>query len=202
MNQRGDMKKQIRVLIVDDHFMVRMGLATAINLDAGMKALPEAGSGRQALEFYREHLPDVVLMDLRLPGMNGIETTTLLRGEFPSAKVIIISSYDCIEDVYRALQAGAVCFLPKTVSRRELLHAIRAVHSGERYLPAGVAAQLAEWIQTPEISKRELEVLQFIAKDRSNKEIASRLFIAGITVKNHVTIILRKLNAVDRTHAR
>src|SRR5687768_17368670 len=103
--------------------MVRMGLATAINLDPAMDALPEAASGQQALELYRKHLPDVVLMDLRLPGINGIETTALLRSQFPEAKVIIISSYDCVEDVYRALQAGAVSFLPKAVSRAELLQA-------------------------------------------------------------------------------
>jgi two-component system NarL family response regulator len=195
------MKKAIRILIVDDHFVVRMGLASSINMEADMSAIADASTGAQALKLYRKHTPDIVLMDLRLPDMTGIETTTAICKDFPEAKIIVISTYDGDEDIYRALQAGARSYLCKNVSREELLQTIRAVHTGQRYLPPPMAARLAERVHRPELSARELEVLQLIVKGMPNKEIAGHLSITEFTVKLHVGNILTKLNVADRTQA-
>jgi DNA-binding NarL/FixJ family response regulator len=195
------MKKNIRVLIVDDHFVVRMGLASSINMETDMSAVAEASTAAQAIKFYRKHEPDIVLMDLRLPDMTGIDATIALCKEFPTAKIIVVSTYEGDEDVYRALQAGARSYLSKNVSREELLRTIRAVHAGEHYLPAPMAARLAERMHRPELSTRELEVLKLIVKGMPNKEIASVLEITEFTVKLHVGNVLTKLNVVDRTQA-
>ena len=195
------MKKKIRILVVDDHFVVRMGLIGSINMESDMTVVAEASTGSQAIELYRKHAPHIVLMDLRLPGMNGIEATAALRNVFPDAKIIILSTYEGDEDVYRAMQAGARSYLSKNVLRDELLLAIRNVQNGQRYLPHPVAARLAERLQRPELSPRELEVLQLIVKGQSNKEIATTLAISEVTVKLHVSNVLTKLNVADRTHA-
>jgi len=195
------MNKKIRILIVDDHYLLRIGLATSVNSEADMGIVAEAGTGAQAVELYRKHRPDLVLMDLRLPDMDGVETTKAIVGEFKDAKVVMISSYEGHDDIYRALQAGARSYLPKGTSRSELLQAIRAVHAGENYLPPAVAARVVERMRAPELSARESEVLEFVVKGRTNKEIAQALNITEITVKNHVSGILSKLNASDRTQA-
>jgi DNA-binding NarL/FixJ family response regulator len=195
------MNKKTRILIVDDHFLLRIGLATSLNSEPDLVVVAEAGTGAQALELHRKHRPDVVLMDLRLPDMGGDEAAAALCGEFPAAKVIMISSFDGQDDIYRSLQAGARSYLPKSVMREELLRAIRAVHAGENYLPPTVAARLVQRLQAPALSSRESEVLKLVVDGRTNKEIAQALAITEITVKNHVSSILTKLNASDRTQA-
>lgn len=195
------MKKKIRLLIVDDHFVVRMGLVTSINMEPDLAAVAEASTAAEAVKLYQKHAPDVVLMDVRLPGTNGIDATADLCQQFPEAKVIVISTYEGDEDIYRALQAGARSYLSKNVSREELLHTIRAVHQGQHYLPEPVAARLAERVHKQELSTRELEVLKLIVKGLPNKEIASVLSISEFTVKLHVGNVLTKLHATDRTQA-
>jgi len=193
--------KKIRVMIVDDHFVMRIGFKTTINMQADMHVVAEASTGSEALEVYRKHLPDVVLMDLRLPGMSGFEVIATLAKEFPQAQMIAISTYEGEEDIYRALQLGARTYLTKSVLEKELTDAIRAVHAGGNYVPPLVAARLAERTHHPELSAREIEVLQQVVKGRSNKEVAGLLSIAEATVKLHVGNILTKLGVQDRTQA-
>lgn len=195
------MNKKIRILIVDDHSLMRVGLATSINVEPDMAVIAEAGSGAQALEVYREHKPDVVLMDLRLPGANGDEVTVQLKREFPDARVIILSSFEGHDNIYRCVQAGARSYLAKSGSLTELLQAIRTVYKGQTYLPPDIAARLMERMQMPELSARELEVLSLLVKGLSNKEIAAKLFVAETTVKDHVSKLLLKLHVNDRTQA-
>lgn len=197
------MKKnpKISILVVDDHFVVRAGLSGSINAEPDLAVRAEASSGRQAIELFRQHKPDIVLMDLRLPDMTGVEVTRAIRQEFPAARIIILSTYDGVEDVYRALQAGAVSYLLKSDQRDELLKAIRAVHAGERHVTPAIAMRLAERVNYIDLSARELEVLRSIADGMSNKEIASALSITEVTVKLHVRSILSKLQVNDRTQA-
>jgi DNA-binding NarL/FixJ family response regulator len=195
------MKKKIQVLIVDDHFLVRIGLANSLNVESDMACVAEARTGAEAIKLYREHQPDIVLMDLRLPDMNGVDTTVKLRSEFPDATVIVISTFDGEEDIYRALQAGARSYVPKDVSRDELLQIIRTVHGGKHSLPAAVAARLAQRMQRRELTERECEVLRRVVEGMTNKQIATTLNITEVTVKLHVSNILTKLGAQDRTHA-
>lgn len=194
-------KKKIRIMVVDDHFVVRMGLTGSINLEPDMAVEAEAANGSQAIEQYRKHRPDIVLMDLILPGVSGVEATRAICKEFSGASVIMLSTHDGEEDIYRSIQAGARAYLLKTVAREDLLQAIRAVFSGERCISPTVGARLAERMTRAELTPRELEVLQLIAKGRSNKEIGSALGIVEVTVKLHVGHILTKLNANDRTQA-
>lgn len=197
------MKKnaKISILVVDDHFVVRAGLSGSINAEPDLIVRFEASTGRQAVELYREHKPDIVLMDLRLPDMTGTEATRTIRQEFPAAKIIMLSTYDGVEDVYRALQAGAASYLLKSTQRDELLKAIRAVHAGERYVTPAIAAKLAERVSYTDLSSREMDVLRGIADGKSNKEIAAALSITEVTVKLHVRSILSKLQVNDRTQA-
>jgi two-component system NarL family response regulator len=195
------MTKKIRILIVDDHFLLRIGLATSINAEPDMIIVAEAAAGAQTIDLYRRHNPDLVLLDLRLPDMDGVAVTNAIREDFPEAKVIMISSYDGQDDIYRSVQAGAKSYLPKSVLRDELLRAIRAVHGGENYLPASIAASLMERMRAPELSPRETEVLGMLVEGLTNKEIANALSLSEITVKNHVSSILEKLRASDRTQA-
>jgi DNA-binding NarL/FixJ family response regulator len=195
------MTKKIQVLIVDDHFLLRTGLANSLNAENDMACVAEARTGAEAIELYRKHLPDLVLMDLRLPDMNGLDATMKICSEFPKAMVIVISTFDGEEDIYRALQAGARSFVPKNISRDELLQTVRTVHEGKHSLPASVAARLAQRIQRRELSERELEVLRLVVDGLTNKQIAVALHIAEATVKLHVSNILTKLDAQDRTHA-
>jgi two-component system NarL family response regulator len=195
------MKKKIRILVVDDHFTVRMGLTGSINLEADLVVEAEASNGSQAIETFRKLRPDIVLMDLTLPGLSGIEATAAICKEFPEAAIIMLSTHDAEEDIYRSLQAGARTYLLKTAARDELMDAIRKVHAGERAISPAVGARLAERMTRAELTTRELEVLKLIAKGRSNKEIGSELNIAEVTVKLHVGHLLTKLNANDRTQA-
>lgn len=193
--------KHIRILVVDDHFMVRMGLAASLNIEADLQVVAEAGNGKDALAFYREHRPEVVLMDLRLPGMSGAETTAAILEEFPDAAVLMLSTHSGEEEIYRALQAGARGYVLKSVLREELLRAIREVYAGRKYLDASVGALLAERLSHRPLTSRELEVLRMVAKGLGNKEIAAVLNIAEVTVKLHVSHVLEKLHAKDRTQA-
>lgn len=194
-------KKKIRVMVVDDHFVVRMGLCGSINMEPDMEVVAEASTGDRALSLYREHQPDIVLMDLRLPDTDGITACRMICEEFPKAAVVMLSTHDAEEEIYRAFQAGAQAYLLKTVQREELLRALRSVHAGERCIPAEIGARLAERMSHPELTAREVEVLTLIAKGRSNKEIGAELSIAEVTVKLHVGHILSKLGASDRTQA-
>jgi two-component system NarL family response regulator len=194
-------KKKIRVMVVDDHFVVRIGLCGSINMEPDMEVVAEASTGDRAPSLYREHQPDIVLMDLRLPDTDGITACKMICEEFPKAAVVMLSTHDAEEEIYRAFQAGAQAYLLKTVQREELLRALRSVHAGERCIPAEIGARLAERMSHPELTAREVEVLTLIAKGRSNKEIGAELSIAEVTVKLHVGHILSKLGASDRTQA-
>lgn len=192
---------KLRILIADDHALVRLGLRTSIEMEADFNVVAEAGTGEQAIVDYRKHRPDVALIDLRLPGLDGIQTTAALCREFPDAKVLVISTFKGGDDILRAMQAGAKTYLPKSVQREELISAIRAISSGDTYLPNIVANRLAERLRRPNLTVRELEVLRLITAGNSNKEIASALSLEVGTVKLHVGKILEKLHARDRTEA-
>lgn len=194
-------KKKIRLLIVDDHPAFRMGLVALVQSQPDLEVAAEAGDGQQAVELFRKLKPDVTLMDLRLPGMSGVEAILAIRKEFPDARVIVITTYDWDEDVYRAIQSGAKSYLLKDMTQEEIAGTIRAVHAGENKLPPNVAGRLAERLQREELTQREQEVLQFLTKGRSNKEIASDLNISEDTVKYHLKTLFTKLGVQDRTEA-
>jgi DNA-binding NarL/FixJ family response regulator len=193
--------KSIRILVVDDHFMVRIGLSGSLNEEPDMEVVGEAGNSHAALEAYRQLHPTLVLMDLRLPGVSGVETTAAIVREFPDARVLMLSTHSGEEEVYRSLQAGARGYVLKTVMREELLRAIREVSEDRRYLDPHVAPLLAERMSHRSLTSRELEVLRMVAKGLGNKEIASALSIAEVTVKLHVSHVMEKLNVRDRTEA-
>jgi two-component system NarL family response regulator len=195
------MKEKIRIMVVDDHFVVRMGLVGSINIEADMTVAVEASTGQQAIANFRQHHPDIVLMDLKLPGLSGVETTSVICKEFPDAAIIMLSTHDREEDIYQSLQAGARTYLLKTAAREELIQAIRAVHAGMRHVSPAIGARLAERMSHAELTSRELEVLKLIATGKSNKEIGNALQIAEVTVKLHVGRILAKLRVNDRTQA-
>jgi two-component system NarL family response regulator len=192
---------RIRILVVDDHFVVRMGLVAAINMEDDMVVAAEASDAQQAIELYRQHRPDIVLTDLRMPDVDGVATTQLLCGETPPARVIVFSSFGGDENVRRALAAGAHGYVIKSGPHAELVAAIRSVYAGKFYLPPALAADLAQHVSRPGLSKEELEVLRLIVGGRSNKEIADVLNVSEITVKRRVGHILQKLGASDRTQA-
>lgn len=191
----------IRILIADDHAVVREGLAAMIARRADMQVVAEAENGRQAVELARRHRPDVILMDLRLPELSGVAAIRQITAEVPAARVIVLTTFDGDEDIYRALQAGAKAYLLKDTPREALLEAIRAVHAGHKRIPSEVAAKLAERLLAPELSARELDVLRLIVAGRSNKEIGAALGISEGTVKVHVNSLLGKLGVADRTQA-
>jgi len=190
----------IRILVVDDHALLRKGLAAAINAEPDMKLVAEATNGEEAVEKFRIHRPDITLMDIQMPGLNGIEAMTRILGEFPEARIIVLTTYNGDAQVLRALRAGARAYLLKGHDR-ELVETVHAVHEGRKRIPPEVAAELAEHATDDELSSREIEVLQLIAAGNSNKEIADRLFVAEATIKSRVTNILSKLGASDRAHA-
>jgi two-component system NarL family response regulator len=193
--------RPIRIVIVDDHQAFRMGLVAIIEELGDMKVVAEASDGIEACALCRQHRPDVVLMDLRIPSLSGVEATLAITKELPNCRVIVITTYDGDEDIYRALQSGAQAYLLKDMSREELVEAIRAVHAGEYRLPANVAGRLAERMRRPEITPREIEALKLIVKGKSNKEIASSLSITEETVKGHLKNLFAKLRVNDRTQA-
>jgi len=191
----------IKVLSVDDHALLREGIAALVNAESDMKLVAEASNGQDAIEKFRMHRPDVTLMDLQMPAMNGIEAIIGIRSEFHGARIIVLTTYAGDVQVLRALKAGAQGYLLKGHVRRELLDTIRAVHAGQKRIPPEVAAQLAEHAAEDDLTSREIDVLRLIATGNANKAIASQLSIAEDTVKSHVTNILAKLGANDRTHA-
>ena len=195
------MADKLKVMLVDDHYLVRMGLASIMALEPDMVVCAEAANGEQARAMYRTHRPDVTLMDVRLPDISGIETLTAIRGEFPDARIVMISTYVCDEEIYGALQAGAMAYLVKSVHRDELMRAIRKAALGQRHIPAEVAARLAERVTRTQLSSRETEVLRLLVSGRRNREVANALDITEGTVKLHVSSILGKLGAEDRTEA-
>ena len=194
-------QKSIRLLTVDDHALLRKGIRALIGTESDMQLVAEASNGREALHEFRTHRPDVTLMDLQMPHMNGVEAIIAIRGEFPDARIIVLSTYSGDVGVVRALKAGARGYLLKANVNKELLATIRAVHAGQKCIPADVASSLAEHTGEDELSEREIEVLRLIAAGNANKEIAAQLGLAEDTVKRHVTNILSKLRANDRTHA-
>jgi len=191
----------IRVVLVDDHPVVRFGLAAIIGLQPDMAVVAEAGSGEEACSICARHPADVVLMDLRLPGLSGVEAIRAIRKERPKLRFIVLTTYDGDEDIHKALEAGAQAYILKGMSHNELVNAIRTVHSGLKYIPASVSKSLAERPPHSELSARELEVLELIVKGHSNREIGEALGISEATVKWHVNIILSRLNVSDRTQA-
>jgi two-component system NarL family response regulator len=195
------MSDKIRILVAEDHLVARVGVSTIVNMQPDMTVVAEASNGLQAVELFRKHRPDVTLLDLRMPGMGGVEAATAIRAEFPTARMIALTTYGGDEDIRRALAAGVLAYLTKDVLHDELLKAIRAVHAGQTYLPAAVAAALAAQLPRPDLSAREVQVLELIVRGLANKQIAYTLNIAEHTVKNHVKNILSKLGAQDRTQA-
>ncbi len=191
----------IRVLVVDDHFVVRSGVATSLSMEKDFEVVAEADCHEQALAAFRHHRPDVVLMDLRLQGVNGIESTAILCREAGSARVLMFTTFEGDDYIYRAMQAGARGYLLKSAPREELIGAIRSVAEGGRYIPPAMAHRLADRVAGPDLSARELEVLRFISQGRSNKEIASALGISDETVKRHASNLFAKLAVSDRAQA-
>jgi two-component system NarL family response regulator len=195
------MNDKIRILVAEDHLVARVGVSTIVNMQPDMTVVAEASNGHQAVELFRQHRPDVTLLDMRMPGMGGVEAATAIRAEFPNARMIALTTYGGDEDIRRALAAGVLAYLTKDVLHDELLKAIRAVNEGHTYLPAAVAAALAAQLPRPDLSAREVQVLELIVQGLPNKQIAYTLNIAEHTVKNHVKNILSKLGVQDRTQA-
>jgi DNA-binding NarL/FixJ family response regulator len=191
----------IRVLAVDDHPLLREGISALVSNQSDMELVAEAADGREAIDQFRKHLPDITLMDLQMPEMNGIDAIGAIRGEFPEARIIVLTTYAGDVQVLRALKAGARGYLLKGLLRKELLETIRAVHAGQRRMPPEVAAEIAEHATDDILTSREVDVLRLIAGGNANKEIAVQLSITEETVKGHVKNILAKLGANDRTHA-
>lgn len=191
----------IRVLCVDDHPLVRKGIASILANEADLRLVGEAGDGREAVEAFRLHRPDVTLMDIRMPQMDGIEATKLIRREDPEARIIALTSYDGDQEIYRSLEAGVRGYILKEMVHTEIVRAIRVVYSGKRLMPAEVAERLSEHFPQVTLTPREVEVLTFVAQGLGNKEIGAQLGTAAGTVKMHLQNILCKLGASDRTHA-
>jgi DNA-binding NarL/FixJ family response regulator len=191
----------IRIMLVDDHPAFRKGLAALIESEPGLEVVAETGDGGEALALYRQKKPDVVLMDLRLPGLGGVEATMAIRKEFPDACVIVLTTFDTDEDIYRAIQSGAKSYLLKDTPEDELAATIRAVHAGEQPLPPKMAKRLADRQQRANLSEREMQVLQQLVKGRSNKEISASLFLSEDTIKAHLKTLFAKLKVQDRTEA-
>jgi two-component system NarL family response regulator len=192
---------KIRVLVADDHPVVRHGIIANVKPQRDMTVVAEAGDGVEALALIKEHLPDVVMLDLRMPGMDGLDVITEISASKLPSKVIIMTTFDSEEDVHRSMKAGARGYLLKDSSQEEILDAIRRVSLGESYLPARIVQKVAEGMRKPELSPREIEVLQCVASGKSNKEIGAQLYIAEGTVKTHVKSLLEKLAVVGRTGA-
>jgi len=191
----------IRVLVADDHLILRLGLVTLISGEPDMQVVAEASSGQQVIELFRTHRPDVTLMDLRMPGLGGVEAIAAICRTDPEARIIVLTIHKGDEAVYQALRAGARGYLLKDVPCEEILAAIRAVHEGRRCIPPVIAARMAERILHSELTPREIDVLKLIARGLSNRQIGERLGISEATVKNHVVSLLGKLGVQDRTHA-
>lgn len=197
MNQSG----VIRILIVDDHTIVQQGLAALINEESDMIVIGYAKDGVEAIELFRQQQPDITLMDLRMPRMGGVESIAAICAEFKTARIVVLTTYDGDEDIYRGLQAGSKGYLLKDCKPNELRTAIRTVHSGQQYIPPDVGAKLVQRMNNPVLTERELEVLRLVAQGMSNLEISTALNISESTVKSNVNRILSKLGVKDRTQA-
>jgi DNA-binding NarL/FixJ family response regulator len=194
-------KEGIRVFSVDDHPLLREGIAAIINSHPDMALVAEASSGAEAIRLFREHEPDVTLMDLRLPDMSGIDAMNAIRTDFPEARILVLTTFEGDVEMQRALQAGARGYLLKNMPPRDLADAIRAVHAGKKRIPQQVAAKLAEHLGEEQLTAREIDVLRHVAGGSRNRDIARQLFISEETVKVHVKHIMEKLGATDRTQA-
>ena len=194
-------KTAIQLMVVDDHSAFRRGLISVIGSEPGMSVVAQTGIGSEAVELYRQVKPDVVLMDLRLPGLSGVEAIMAIRKEFPNARFIVVTTYDTDEDIYRAMQAGAQSYLLKDMTDEEVLSTIRAVYAGDARLPNNVAGLLAERMKREELTRREMEVLELLVKGRSNKEIGDVLGLSEAAVKFRLKGLFVKLGVKDRTEA-
>jgi two-component system NarL family response regulator len=194
-------RESIPVLIVEDHHVVRQGLVALLNVVDGLEVVGEAADGVEAIAQFRKHLPDITLIELRLPRMSGVDVIQRIRMESPNARLIVLTTYDGDEDIYRALQAGARAYLLKGMNSEELITTIRAVHAGKSHIPPAIAEKLAERVGTEELTPREFDVLEQIVHGKSNKEIATELEISEATVKTHINSLLSKLGVTDRTQA-
>jgi DNA-binding NarL/FixJ family response regulator len=191
----------IRILCVDDHPLMREGIAAIIRNETDMVLIAEASNGREAITGYREHQPDIALMDLRLPDISGIDAVIAIRTEYPSAKIIMLTTFEGDAEIHRALEAGAQGYMLKSMPRKQLVEMIRKVHAGRKHIPPEVAAHLVEHLGEEFLSKREVEVLHKVAGGNRNSDIAALLFISEETVKGHIKHIMEKLGASDRTEA-
>lgn len=191
----------IRVLSVDDHPLLREGIAALVNNQPDMEMIAEAATGAEAIQVFKQHRPDVTLLDLRLPDMSGIDTLIAIRTEFPEARIIMLTTFEGDVEIQRALQAGARGYLLKNMPPSELLDVIRQVHAGKKRIPAAIASQLAEHMSDETLTDREVEVLREVANGNRNRNIAEKLFISEETVKVHIKHIMEKLGAADRTQA-
>ena len=194
-------RTKIRLLLVDDHLVVRVGLRSLLETQPDIAVVAEAAGGQAAVEAFARHQPDVTLMDLRMPGLGGAEAIAAIRKQCPAARVLVLTTFDNDEDIYRAIEAGAAGYLLKNTDGEPLLATIRAVHAGTYQLPPVMAARIKQRQAAPELSPREREVLQLIVKGQSNKEISATLGLSENTVKNHIKTILDKLGVADRTQA-
>jgi DNA-binding NarL/FixJ family response regulator len=197
----GKKKERIRILIADDHSVVREGLVSLVKRKADMAVVGEASNGREAVDLWKEHRPDITLLDLRMPELDGVGAIKEIRGLDENARIVVLTTFDGDEDIYRAIKAGAKGYLLKDSAREALMECIRKVHSGETCIPPDLAAKLADRVSGEALSAREIEVLQRIAAGKSNKEIGAELFISEGTVKTHVKSIFSKLDVVSRTEA-
>ncbi len=191
----------IRVLIAEDHTVVRDGLVAIINQERDLQIVADTGDGRQAVELWRKHRPDVTLMDLRMPQMEGVAAIYEIRAIDPNARIIVLTTFDGDEDIYRGMRAGAKSYLLKDVRREELFQCIREVHAGRTFVPPAIAAKLIERLPGEELTPRELEVLRLLAEGKPNKLVGVALSISEVTVKSHVQSIFKKLNVLSRTEA-
>ena len=195
------MSHKIRVLVADDHVVARVGVVTIVNAQKDMTVVASAATGAEAVAQYRQHVPDVALLDMRMPVLSGVEAAVAIRSEFPNAKMIALTTYGGDGDIRRALGAGVQSYLTKDVPQEELLNVIRVVHAGEKYVMASLAPLVSAQNSRPDLTPRELQVLELIVRGRVNKQIAYSLNLSLYTVANHVKTILKKLDVQDRTQA-
>jgi len=191
----------IRILIADDHTVVRDGLVAIVRQEPDMEVVAETGDGQQAVELWKKHRPDVTLMDLRMPGLDGVNAIYAIRAAEPGARIVVLTTFDGDEDIYRGMRAGAKSYLLKDVRREELFQCIREVHAGRMFVPPAIAVKLAERLPAEELTPRELEVLRLLAEGKPNKLIGTAMSITEVTVKSHVQSVFKKLNVLSRTEA-
>jgi two-component system NarL family response regulator len=193
--------KPIRIVIADDHTVVRDGLAAILGMQGDLQIVAEAGDGEEACAAFERYLPDVLLLDLRMPKLDGFEVVRVIRAKHPRARIVIITTFNGDEDIFRSLKAGAMGYLLKDAPRQQIIEAVRTVSAGQQYIPSTIASKAAEHALKPQVTAREVEVLGRMARGESNKEIGVALFISEGTVKTHVKSVLAKLDATSRTEA-